>query len=161
MEIGFGKIATFHYTLKDEKGVEIETSRPGEPQAFLYGRRNIIAGLEEALEGKQAGDEVTVTLPPDKAYGPRQENAITRVPIKHLLNPPKRMRPGMVVSINTREEPKQARVTKVGKFNVDVDTNHPLAGETLQFEVEILEVREASKEELAHGHAHGPGGHHH
>jgi len=161
MEIGFGKVGVFHYSLIDEEGTEFETSRTGDPQTFLFGKRNIIRGLEEALTGKETGDVLSVTLPPEKAYGPRRENAEMRVPIKHLVEPPKRMRPGMVVRINTKEGPKQATVKKVGKFNVDVDTNHPLAGETLQFDVEVLEVREATKEEMAHGHVHGPGGHHH
>jgi FKBP-type peptidyl-prolyl cis-trans isomerase SlyD len=161
MQIGTGTVANFFYTLKDEAGVVLETNRKAEPQACLIGRRNILPGLEAALLGKSAGATVNVTLPPEQAYGLRRDNAEHRVPIKHLLQAPKKLLPGLVVSLNTKEGTRSARIIKVGKFNVDVDANHPYAGQTLVFELEVVEVREASQEEQAHGHAHGAGGHHH
>jgi FKBP-type peptidyl-prolyl cis-trans isomerase SlyD len=161
MQIGTGTVVNFFYTLKDEAGVVLETNRKAEPQACLIGRRNILPGLEAALLGKSVGATVNVTLPPEQAYGPRRDNAEHRVPIKHLVQAPKKLLPGLVVSLNTKEGTRSARIIKVGKFNVDVDANHPYAGQTLVFELEVVEVREASQEEQAHGHAHGAGGHHH
>jgi len=117
--------------------------------------------LEIALEGKSEGDELEVTLEPKDAYGEKQSNKQQRVPIKHLLNPPKHLRPGLTVQINTQSGPKPATIIKAGKFNVDLDTNHPLAGLTLCFKISIVNVREASADEIAHAHAHGPGGHQH
>jgi FKBP-type peptidyl-prolyl cis-trans isomerase SlyD len=111
--------------------------------------------------GKSAGDKFQVTLPPEKAYGKRVENAQHRVPIKHLIKAPKKMLPGQIVYLNTKDGTRNARIIKVGKFNVDVDSNHPFAGQTLSFDVDIIDVRQASREELSHGHAHGAGGHHH
>ena len=135
-------------------------SHTDEDMAYLHGKNAIIAGLEREMQGKQAGDEFEVTVNPEDAYGDRDENAKQRVPIKHLFQK-KRLKPGMVVSVNTQDGPREVVIEKVGKFNVDVDTNHPLAGKTLHFKIKIEEVREATAEEIAHGHAHGPGGHHH
>ncbi|MFT4632580.1 MAG: FKBP-type peptidyl-prolyl cis-trans isomerase SlyD [Candidatus Pseudothioglobus sp.] len=161
MQIGADSIVTFHYTLKDESGVELENNRNEEPQACLMGRRNILVGLEEAMQGKSVGDTLQVTLPPAKAYGKRQENAQHRVPIKHLIKAPKKILVGQIVHLNTKEGTRNARVIKVGRFNIDVDSNHPFAGQTLSFDIDIVDVRLASRDELAHGHAHGAGGHHH
>ncbi|MFT6388081.1 MAG: FKBP-type peptidyl-prolyl cis-trans isomerase SlyD [Cellvibrionaceae bacterium] len=163
MKITAGTVTTFHYRLlKDDQ--ELENSIIGEPMAYLHGHKNIIAGLEEAMEGREANDEFTVIVPPEKAYGLRKDNSVQRVPVKHLHNAKKlksKLKPGMIVHINTEDGAKQARVIKVGRSVVDVDTNHPLAGATLTFEVKIESVREASAEEITHGHAHGVGGHHH
>ena len=161
MQIEADFIVTFFYTLKDEAGVELETNQPEDPQACLIGRRNILAGLEEAMLGKVAGDKLQVTLPPEKAYGKRVEDAQHRVPIKHLIKAPKKILAGQIVYLNTKDGTRNARVIKVGKFNVDVDSNHPFAGQTLSFDLDIVDVRPANRDELAHGHAHGAGGHHH
>jgi FKBP-type peptidyl-prolyl cis-trans isomerase SlyD len=161
MHVGSGTVFSFHYLLKDAEGVELESTRNGEPHSVLYGRRQILPALETALAGKEAGETLTVTLPPDKAYGVRDDEARARVPIKHLQNRPARLQPGMMVQVNTREGIRNATVIKVGRFNVDVDTNHPYAGKTITFDVEVTDVRRATREEMAHGHAHGAGGHHH
>jgi len=162
MEIKKDTVVSFHYRLKNEAGEEIENSYDSEAVAYLHGHGNIIGGLEHALEGKSGGENVSVTLSPKEAYGERVENAVQRVPIKHLYNAGKtKLKPGQVVAINTENGPKQATVIKAGKFNVDVDLNHPLAGQTLTFEVGIQSIRQATEEELSHGHAHGPGGHQH
>jgi FKBP-type peptidyl-prolyl cis-trans isomerase SlyD len=118
-----------------------------------------VAGLESELRGRRAGDELTVTVAPEDAYGARDPTAVQRVPIKHLVRPGK-LAVGKVVAVNTSVGPRRATVLKVGRFNVDVDLNHPLAGKTLIFDVKVLDVREATSEEIAHGHAHGPGGAH-
>ncbi|MBP8926827.1 MAG: FKBP-type peptidyl-prolyl cis-trans isomerase, partial [Pseudomonadales bacterium] len=132
----------------------------GEPISYLHGHGNILPALEESLLGKAAGDTLEVTLAPEQAYGIRHANAEQRIPLKHIAYRGKLQR-GMVVSVQTEQGSRQVTVLKVGKFNVDVDTNHPLAGRVLNFAIEVLEVRVASEEEIAHGHAHGEGGHHH
>ena len=155
------KVVSFHYTLTDDRGEQLESSRQREqPMAYLHGARNIIPGLEKAMTGKSAGESFQVTVEPAEAYGERNPGNVQRVPIKHFREP-KRLQPGQPVSIQTRQGPVQAVVLKVGRFNVDVDANHPLAGRRLTFDVEITEVRDATPEELAHGHVHGPGGAHH
>ena len=129
--------------------------------AFLCGKGNILKGIEQAMLGKTAGDKVDVTLPPEEAYGCRNENAKQKVPIKHLASRHKRLLPGTLVKVNTQQGIVDASVIKAGKFMVELDMNHPFAGKTLVFKLEIKSVREATDEELAHGHAHGEGGHHH
>ena len=111
--------------------------------------------LEDALAGHSVGDNIEVTLPPEHAYGVRTEGAPQRVPIKHLLTKSKRYRPGMVVKVNTANGAKDVVIIKVGKFNVDVDANHPLAGQTVTFNIDVADMREATTEEISHGHSHG------
>lgn len=164
MQITKDKVVTFHYSLKDADGQTMESSNDSDPMAYLHGHGNIIAGLEAAMEGKQANETLSVTLAPKDAYGERVENAIQRVPLKHLHGDKKqlaRLKAGDVAHINTEQGARQVIVVKAGKFNVDVDTNHPLAGKTLTFDIEVTDVRDATAEEIAHGHAHGVGGHQH
>ena len=127
---------------------------------YMHGRNGLICGLESEFAGKKAGENFSVTLDPKDAYGIPLESSKQRIPKKHLANNGK-LQVGTVVDINTTDGLRQATVVKVGKFNVDVDTNHPFAGKTLTFEVDIFDVRDATAEELAHGHAHGTGGHQH
>lgn len=151
------KVVSFHYTLRNADGEQLETSRDKQAMSYLHGVRNIIPGLEKAMAGKAVGDEFEVTLAPAEAYGERKPNSIQRIPAKRFNNA-KRLQPGQLVSIQTRQGQMQGVVVKVGRFNVDVDVNHPLAGQTLTFEIEITDIRDASEEETAHGHVHGPGG---
>jgi FKBP-type peptidyl-prolyl cis-trans isomerase SlyD len=160
MQIEKNKVVFFHYTLTDQEESFSETSRDAEPVACLHGHRNIVPGLEKAMAGKSAGDTFSVSLTPEEGYGPRDDEAVQRVPIKHLVRPG-RLAPGKMVTVNTTQGQRAARVIKVGRFNVDIDLNHPLAGRTLIFDIEIVEVRDASAEEIRHRHAHGPGGHEH
>ena len=154
------KVVQFHYTLSTVDGVQIEDSRKGEPMAYLHGHGGIIPGLEKALEGQGAGDHVDATVSPEDGYGERREGMQQRVSAKYLKHAGK-LRPGMTVSVNTDDGPRTVTVVKVGLKTVDVDGNHPLAGQTLQFAIDIVDVRDATEEEISHGHAHGPGGHHH
>ncbi len=154
------RVVSFHYTLTNEAGKELESSRGRDPMAYLHGAHNIIPGLEKAMAGKGAGDQFQVTLPPAEAYGERNPSNIQRIASKHFRNP-RGLQPGQLVSLQTREGERPAVIVKVGRFNVDVDANHPLAGQTLTFDVEVIDVREASPEEIAHGHVHGEGGHQH
>ena len=158
------KVVAFHYVLRHESGEEIENSHGNDPMVYLHGGyRNLLPKLEEALEGKGIGDKVKVTLPPENAYGVRVAEAQQRIPIKHLLRRSKRYRPGMAVKVNTSDGPRDVIILKVGRFNVDVDTNHPLAGVTITFDVHILDVRDATVDEINHRHSHGwdPSTHHH
>ena len=157
MTIAPKKAVCFHYTLSNSGGEQIESSRDKEAMAYLHGAGNIIPGSEKAMEGKSAGDEFEVTIPPADAYGERSENSIQRIASKYIKDA-RKLKPGMNVQLQTKQGPAQVRVIKVGRFNVDVDTSHPLAGEILTFDVEITEVRDATEEELQHGHVHGPGG---
>ena len=157
MLIADKKVASFHYTLSNEQGEQIESSRERQPMSYLHGARNIIPGLEKALAGKAAGEQFQVTIPPEEAYGERRADQVQRVPAKHFRDA-RQLKPGRLVSIQTRRGPVQATVVKVGRFNIDVDTNHPLAGQALTFDVEVVGVRDATAEEIAHGHVHGPGG---
>ncbi len=153
--ISKNKVVAFHYVLTDEDGEKIEDSGD-EPMVYLHGGyRNLLPALETALEGKEKGEQLAVTLPPEQAYGLRVEESTQRIPIKHLLTREKRLRPGMAVKVNTKDGPRDVVIIKVGKFNVDVDTNHPLAGKEVTFNIEIHDIREAVPEELTHGHAHG------
>jgi FKBP-type peptidyl-prolyl cis-trans isomerase SlyD len=157
MLIADKKVASFHYTLSNDQGEQLESSRERQPMTYLHGARNIIPGLERALTGKAAGDQFQVTLAPAEAYGEHRPGQVQRIPAKHFRDA-RHLQAGQRVTIQTRQGPLQATVLKVGRFNVDVDTNHPLAGQTLTFDVEVTSVRDASKEEISHGHVHGPGG---
>ncbi len=166
--IGVDKVVSFHYRLAevDNSGVKAdwrEQSHGGEPLYYLHGFHNVIVGLEKALEGKAIGDAIEITLQPEDAYGPRNQNAIQRVPIKHLQVLPgtKKLLPGTLAAVKTDKGMRNVVVLKAGKFNADVDFNHPLAGRILYYEVEVVDIRDATAEEISHGHVHGPGGHQH
>jgi len=154
------KAVSFHYTLKNAEGEQMETSREKDPMSYLHGANNIIPGLEKAMEGHAVSDEFSVTVEPEEAYGVRNENNVQRVPLKRLKGIGK-ISVGQVLNLQTNEGQVQVTVLKVGRFNIDVDGNHPLAGRQLTFDVEIMDIREASEEELEHRHVHGPGGHQH
>ena len=158
--IGDDSVVTFHYRLRDADQSFSESSEGQSPVVYMHGRGNIVPGLEAEMTGKKSGDKFATTVAPENAYGLRDPNAVQRVPLKHL-NTRGPLVEGQMVAVNTREGARQARVVKVGHFNVDLDLNHPLAGKTLLFDIDIVDVRSATAEELAHGHAHGPGGHGH
>lgn len=159
MNIEKNKVVTFHYTVFEADGSQTETSRERDPLTILFGAGNIIPGLEKALEGKAVGDHVEVTVSPEEAYGERSDALLQRVPKKHFGKA--RLVPGQMLMAQTRQGSRPLKVIKVGMSVVDVDFNHPMAGKTLRFEVDVEAVREATEEEIAHGHAHGPDGHAH
>ncbi len=161
MKVEQNRVVSINYHLSEEQGELLEKSEEGIPMAYLHGHSNILEGLEAALKGHVAGDEISVTLTPEQAYGPVHEGAQQKVPIKHLAGKYKRLLPGMLVRVNTERGMRDAKVIKAGRFMVDIDTNHPFAGKTLTFVVVIRDVREATPEEISHGHAHGLGGHQH
>ena len=157
MNIEDKKVVTFHYTLSDAEGEQIESSRDREPTSYLHGSGGIIPGLEKAMAGRAAGDCFEISVGPAEAYGERREDSIQRISAKHFKGTG-RLHPGQAVMLHTRQGPLQVTVVKVGRFNVDVDTNHPLAGQSLLFDVEVTDVRDATDEEVSHGHVHGKGG---
>ncbi len=161
MQIGKNSVVTFHYTLRDEAGAELESSRNGDPTLYLHGANNMLPALEAAFNGRATGESFQISLTPEQAYGERRANAIERVPAKYLKHEGK-LRVGQVVRLHLKEGGAMpVTIVKVGKFAVDVDNNHPLAGRVLNYDIEIVDVRAASDEEVAHGHAHGVGGHNH
>ena len=154
------RVVRFHYEIADEAGVQVETSRDGDPALALLGHGNLMRGLENAILGHVAGESFSTTLAPEQAFGPKRDDWTQRVSKKHF---PKNTRflPGAQLRLMTDQGARMVTVLKVGSKFVDVDLNHPLAGQTVTFTVELEDVREASAEELAHRHAHGAGGHHH
>jgi FKBP-type peptidyl-prolyl cis-trans isomerase SlyD len=150
-------VISFHYTLKNAEGAEMESSRDKEPLSFIEGSGNIIPGLEKALVDKQAGEKFSTTVTPEEAYGFRDESQVQRIPIKKLQFQGK-LKAGSVALVRTESGYLPVQVLKAGRFHADIDRNHPLAGHTLTFDIEITGRRDATEEELEHGHVHGPGG---
>lgn len=160
MKIAENSVVVIDYKLTDNDGEVIDSSEGAGPLAYLHGMGNIITGLEEALLGKEAGDEVKASIEPAKAYGERQEDMKQEVP-RDLFSGIDNIELGMQFQSETEQGPVMVTVVAVEEEMVTVDGNHPLAGVHLNFDVTIREVREASEEELAHGHVHGEGGHQH
>jgi len=154
------RVVTFHYTVREAGGEEIQSSRGGEPMVVLLGAGNLIPGVDSALAEMSVGEARTVEIPPEQGYGDRDEALVQRVPRKLFEKVPN-LAAGMQLIANGPQGPQVVTVVKVGMSVVDVDMNHPLAGKTLKFDLELTEARDATAEEIAHGHAHGPGGHAH
>ncbi len=160
MEITADRVVLIHYTLKDDHGAVIDSSAGGEPLAYIQGHGNLVAGLEKALEGKEDGNSLAVSIAPAEGYGVRDEALIQRVP-KRSLQGSGEIKKGMQFQARTEDGMRLFTVTAVMGDMVTLDGNHPLADQTLNFDVQVVSVREATGEELEHGHVHGAGGHHH
>ena len=161
MQIAPDNVVLFHYTLTNDAREVLDSSAGGGPLAYLHGQGNIVAGLEKALDGHSAGDKLSVRVEAVDGYGVRDASLVKRVP-RRSFGSIGNIRPGM--QFEAQLERGQRRVVTVPAVKGDmvtIDGNHPLAGQNLNFEVEVTEVRDATAEELAHGHVHGPGGHHH
>jgi len=160
--IGTATVVGFRYDLYDESAQRIESNRDSDPVLFLFGDRSVLAALQDVLLGKRAGEDFSVTIPHGQAYGRRYPDRTRRVSIKRLEGGRgARFRPGQVVSLRDDRGPVPATVIKAGRYQVDIDLNHPLAGRDLTFDISIESVRKASPGEIDHGHVHGPGGHAH
>jgi len=159
MKIEKKKAVSFSFTLKDEEGTILEQSDQQDPMVYLHGYNGIVPGLENALEGKQVGDSFSITLDALDAYGPRNPSLLGRISAKHIHQKGK-LKPGMMVQVQTKEGVRSMTIVKAGKFMVDVDGNHPFAGKTLSFDVEVTDIREATGDEISHGHIHGEHCHH-
>ncbi len=159
MQVAKNKVVSIDYKLTDKSGQLLDSSEGGDPLAYIHGAGNIIPGLETALAGKKSGDKISVTIPPKDAYGERDEEQTATIP-RDKFNV-KDVKAGMQFRAQTEQGTRVLTVVTVDKDNVKVDGNHPLAGVTLVFDVTVKDVREATQDELAHGHVHGPGVHHH
>jgi FKBP-type peptidyl-prolyl cis-trans isomerase SlyD len=160
MQIGPQKVVSISYTLKGDAGDVIDSSVGREPLIYIHGIGSLVPGLEKALEGRGAGEHVAVTVGPEEGYGARDESLSRKIPIRKL--PDGKARAGMRVRVETDTGPMLLLITAVQGDYATVDPNHPLSGKTLHFEVDVVDVREATADELAHGHVHAPGqGHHH
>lgn len=160
MQIGKHAVVTMDYTLTNDNGQVIDSSSDGEPLAYIHGIGNIIPGLEQALEGKNIGDNVKATIAAADAYGEHNPEAIQLVP-KEAFEGMGDLEVGMRFHAETAQGYQVVRISAIEGDTVHVDGNHELAGQTLHFDVVIRDVREATQEELEHGHVHGAGGHHH
>lgn len=160
MQIEKNRVVTLNYTLRDDQGTVIDSSSGRGPLAYLHGKGNIIPGLEDALAGKAEGDTLDVTVAPERGYGPRDERLVQIVP-RAKFGEVEGLAVGMQVRVHGQQGARIVTVVRVDRDFVTVDGNHPLAGRTLHFSVEVTGVRKATHEEVTHGHVHGPGGHHH
>ena len=152
-------VVTIHYTLRDDAGTVLDSSSPQAPLAYLHGRGHIIPGLEKELDGKNVGDALTVDISPAGGYGEYDQRLVQSVP-RRALRGIKDIQTGMRLHAQTAEGPRAVTVTKILGDMVTLDGNHPLAGQSLHFDVRIEDVRPATEEELSHGHVHGPHGDH-
>ncbi len=155
-----GCVVAFHYILTDDQGQELDRSKD-QPLPVLFGAGNVIPGMEKGLEGHEVGDKFTIDVPPEEGYGLRRPGLEQQVP-RSAFPADAQLFPGLMVQAETQDgQVVPLWLTEITDEQVTVDPNHPLAGMTLHFDVEIVEVREATAEETAHGHAHMPGQHHH
>ena len=156
MHIAKNTVAAIHYTLKDNEGNVLDTSSGRDPLTYLHGMGNLIPGMEEGLEGHTKGEKLNLKVSPEKGYGNKDDKMIQKVPRDAFG--------GQTVQVGMQFETNRGQVvtvTHVGLDQITVDGNHPLAGVELNFDVEVMDVRMATEDEIAHGHVHGPGGHHH
>lgn len=160
MAVARNSVVLIQYKLTNDSGEVLDQSEAGSPLAYIHGRGNIIPGLERELEGKSAGDKLQVTVKPAEAYGEYDQQLIQSVPRKAIQGVDD-IQEGMQLHARSNEGVRVLTVKKVENDTVTLDANHPLAGKTLHFDVEIEDVRQATQEELTHGHVHGQGGHQH
>lgn len=160
MKTANDRVVTLHYTLTDDSGAVLDSSAGSPPMSYLHGHGNIIPGLERALEGMAAGFKSTVTVPAVEGYGEKNPEAVFEAPREHFP-PEMELAPGMQVTSESRDGAMPLTIVEVTDSVVVLDGNHPLAGKTLHFDVEIVDIRAATEEELTHGHVHSGDGHHH
>ncbi len=156
MQITKNKVASIHYALTNNDGKVLDSSSGREPLTYIQGIGNLIPGMEEGLEGKTKGDKFSLKISPEKGYGVKDDKLEQRVPRTTFG--------AQEIKVEMQFQTNQGgvvTVTKVGLAEITVDANHPLAGVELNFDVEVIEVRNATEDEIAHGHVHGPGDHHH
>ncbi len=156
MQITKHKVASIHYTLTNNEGKILDSSSGREPLTYIQGIGNLIPGMEEGLEGKSKGEKLSLKISPEKGYGVKDEALTQRVPRTAFG--------GQEVKVGMQFQTNQGgvvTVTHAGLSEITVDANHPLAGVELNFAVEIMDIRPATEDEIAHGHVHGLGGHHH
>lgn len=152
MQVAENKVVSIHYKLTNDAGETLDSSEGREPLAYIHGQGNIIPGLEKALDGKNSGDELNVTVEPAEGYGDRHEQLIQDVPMSAFEGVDE-VKPGMQFQAQTEAGPRVVTVVEVDEQQVTVDANHPLAGQELHFQVQVTDVREATEEEIQQGRA--------
>jgi len=160
MKIENQKVVSIHYTLTDDDGAILDSSDGRDPLAYIHGMGNIIPGLESQLIGKSSGDSFKATIAPADAYGELDASQVIQVS-RSQFEGVQDLAVGMQFTASGPQGHQMVTITKIENDLVTVDGNHPLAGKTLHFDVRVVDVREATADELSHGHVHGPGGHHH
>lgn len=160
MKTAANMVVSFHYTLKDDTGEVLDSSSGREPLSYLHGHGNIIPGLEKALEGTTIGHKSHVSVGAKEGYGESNPELVFEAPREHFPAD-MQLEQGARVYAEGPEGPVSFTVVKLTEKGAVLDGNHPLAGKKLHFDVEIVDVRPATQEELEHGHVHGAGGHHH
>lgn len=160
MQIADDLAVSIHFKLTNSEGELLDSSEGDEPLEYIHGHGFIVPGLEQALQGKAAGDRLQVVVPPADGYGERDEEKLQSVP-RDAFDSDATIEPGMRFQAESDEGEVLVTVMQVDGDNVVIDANHPLAGQTLHFDVQVVSVRPCTEEELEHGHIHGPDGHHH
>jgi FKBP-type peptidyl-prolyl cis-trans isomerase SlyD len=160
VKIENNRVAQIHYTLKDDQGEILDSSVGQNPLPYIHGVGALIPGLEKELAGKKAGDKFTAVIAPADGYGDYDKEQVFQVPADGFDGDDE-LELGMQVQLDSENGPMTATITAIEGEEVTLDLNHPLAGVSLYFDVEVIEVREATKQELEHGHVHTPGHHHH
>lgn len=161
MKVGNKKAVAIDYTLYLDDGSVADSTEGQEPLYFLFGAGNIIPGLEKALEGLSVGDKKVVEIEPNEAYGEVSDDGFQEIP-RDVFPADTELEEGMPFALMDEEENYiPATIHEIHDTHIVVDMNHPLAGEKLKFDVKVVDIRDASEEEMAHGHIHGEDGHHH
>lgn len=159
MQITKDSVVSIHYTLTDNAGTVLDTSVGNAPLVYLHGHGNLIPGMETGLENRVAGEKLNLKIAPENGYGKRMEEFVRKVPMSAFNG--QDVKVGMQFEAGSQEQRYIVHVVEVNETEVTVDGNHPLAGVELNFDVEVIAVRSATADEIAHGHVHGEGGHHH
>jgi len=160
MQIAQNTVAAFHYTLTDDQGQVIDSSEGREPLTYLHGSGQIVPGLEKQMEGRAVGDKFAAAVAPEEGYGVRHDELMQEVP-RSAFQGVEKIEAGMQFQGRGPQGDINVTVSKVEGDTVFIDGNHPLAGKTLNFAIEVTDVRAANEDELSHGHVHGEGGHQH
>ena len=160
MQISKNKVVLINYKLTDHNGDVIDSSEGKEPLAYLHGHGGLISGLEEELEMKSVNDSFSVSISPEKGYGLRDESLVQKIP-RQQFEMSDQLKLGMQFQAQNEYGSQIITITKIEGDSITIDANHPLAGEVLNFDVTVEGIRDATAEEIEHGHIHGPGGHNH
>ncbi len=154
MEVANNRVVEIDYTLKDNDGNVLDSSEGGNPLAYVHGTQSIIPGLEEALSGSEEGQSLQVTVPPEKAYGERNDELQQQVP-REVFQTDAELQPGMRFQAVGEQGTQIITVIEVGEEQVKIDANHPLAGQELNFDVKVVGVRDATEAEIEQGQPEG------
>jgi len=159
MKVGLNKVVAIHYTLTNNEGTVLDSSNGRDPLNFIHGLGHLIPGMEEGLHGKEVGNKFQLKVSPEKGYGNYQNEMVQQVPVSAFAG--QEINVGMQFEAGSDEQRFLVNIKAIDAETVTVDGNHPLAGVELNFDIEVMEIREATDDEIAHGHVHGPEGHHH